>query len=109
MRRNAAVGPPGQVQPKDAIHPVDPFVITAVAVEAQAVMALPEAPAGMGRDHPLERPDQCRVQRGGVHGRGIPRRPCQSDDAAGATDRELMLRSGSPPRLPSGCQRSDSL
>ena len=34
MRRNAAVGPPGQVQPKDAIHPVDPFVITAVAVEA---------------------------------------------------------------------------
>ena len=48
-------------------------------------------PPGIGRNHPLEGLDHGRVPRGGVHRRGIPRRPGQSGDAAGATDREPML------------------
>ena len=54
-------------------------------------MALPESPSGIGRHHPLKALDHRGVPRGGVHRRGIPCRPGQSDDAAGATDREPML------------------
>ena len=85
-RRNATSGPPRQVQAKGVIHAVDPFVIPPVAIKAQPVIARPEPPPGIGRDHPLQGLDYRRVPPSGVHRRGIPRRPCQSDDAAGATD-----------------------
>ena len=62
-RGNATSGPPRQVQAEGVIHAVDPCVIPPVAVKAQPVMARPELPPGIGRDHPLEGLDHCRVPR----------------------------------------------
>ena len=74
------------------IDAVYPCVIPSAAVQAQPAMALPESPPGISLHHPPQALVHRRVPHGGVHRRRIPCRPGQSDDAAGATDREPMLR-----------------
>jgi hypothetical protein len=63
-----------------------------MAIEPHPIETLPEAPAPMLGHETLEDVDHRRVPHRRIDRRVVPGRPRQSGDAAGATDRERMLR-----------------
>ena len=70
---------------------MDPLVVPPTALETQAGVALPEAPASMRRDDGHERGDHRRVATDAGDRRPIVRRPREPHDVTGAADRQLMF------------------
>src|SRR5712691_12603810 len=99
-RRQSLLRPAGQIQPQPAVHPVHPLVVPPVTSVMQSIEALPEAPAPVSFDHPIERIDHRRITLRPVDSLPVIRRPRELCCSAGPGNRQTMLLDHDPRCLP---------
>ena len=94
------LGPALLVEPHGAVHPIDPFVVPAVALSAQDLEALPKAPLWPLFDQVIESGNQGRISLLLCHRLTVIGRPRKPHAAATAGDRKTVLIHQELHRLP---------
>src|SRR6266849_1526326 len=90
-RREAPFRPPRQIEPERAVHSMHPLVIPPMPGAAQAIEALPKAPARMPGDHLIQRADDVEIPPQAGARRSVVRRPREPHRLAGAPHRHAVL------------------
>jgi hypothetical protein len=90
--REPLLRPPGQVQPKLAVHAPQPLVIPAMPVEPKSVTTLPEAPATPRGHEGREGGNHRRIAPDPVHEGPVVRRPAHSYCGTGPLNRKAIHR-----------------